>query len=291
MDREKQRYRDRKRDTERGRRTWMDRHRERLGGTERQRDRDKHRQRLREMEGDRQRHRQRYRDRKPKRHRETDRDAERWRETDRDTDRKTKRQRETHRWTETQRETGRDRKTKRHRETNTDRDAERWRETDRDTDRDTETETQSHRKTLRGGALPGSETVSAGAHPWVQLAFKRRSRVSGLGPGSTWLFACCQLTDFGHVLLVWLKLRGQPGLSVRAALASRKDRVGRESPGGPGRWAGGRPWWRGLGHQLSCLSPLSPGWGAGSTLACVTLVSPRDTQAAQALLSPSPPLP
>ena len=126
-----------------------------------------------------------------------------------------------------------------------DRDAERWREMDRDTDRDTETETQSHRKTLRGGALPGSETVSAGAHPWVQLAFKRRSRVSGLGPGSTWLFACCQLTDFGHVLLVWLKLRGQPGLSVRAALASRKDRVGRESPGGPGRWAGGRPWWRG----------------------------------------------
>ena len=241
------------------------------------------------MEGDGQRHRQRYRDRKPKRHRET--------ETQRDGGRRietqTERQRDRERHTDGQRHRERLGGTERQRDTErqTDRDAERWRETDRDTDRDTETETQSHRKTLRGGALPGSETVSAGAHPWVQLAFKRRSRVSGLGPGSTWLFACCQLTDFGHVLLVWLKLRGQPGLSVRAALASRKDRVGRESPGGPGRWAGGRPWWRGLGHQLSCLSPLSPGWGAGSTLACVTLVSPRDTQAAQALLSPSPPLP
>ena len=161
---------------------------------------------------------------------------------------------------------------------------------DRERERWTERDTETGRKTLREGALPGSETVPPGAGPWVQLAFKRRSLVSGLSPGNTWLFAHCQLTDFGHVLLEWLKLRRQPGLSVRAALVSRRARVRRESPGGPGRQAGGRTC---LGHQQSCLSPLSPGWGAGSTSAhspCHPGQS-SDTQAAQALLSPSTPPP
>ena len=108
-----------------------------------------------------------------------------------------------------------------------------------------------------------------GAGPWVQLAFKWRSLVSGLGPGSTWLFARCQLTDFGHILLDWLKLRRQPGLSVRVAPVSRRARVRRESPGGPGRQAGGRTCVAGPRPPAILPQPAIPGMG------CRLHVSPQ----------------
>ena len=108
-----------------------------------------------------------------------------------------------------------------------------------------------------------------GAGPWIQLAFKWRSLVSGLGPGSTCLFARCQLTDFGHVLLDWLKLRRQPGLSVRVAPVSRRARVRRESPGGPGRQAGGRTCVAGPWPPAILPQPAIPGMG------CRLHVSPQ----------------
>ena len=111
--------------------------------------------------------------------------------------------------------------------------------------------------------------VLPGARPWVQLAVKQRSLVSGLGPGNTWLFARCQLTDCGHILLVWLKLRRQPGLSMRAALASRRDQVRRESPEGPGRQAGGRTCVAGLRPPALLPQPTIPQMG------CQLHISPQ----------------
>lgn len=67
--------------------------------------------------------------------------------------------------------------------------------------------------------------------PWVQLAV---TAITGLWAWPREHLALCSLPpqDCGHILLV---LTGrQPGLSMRAALASRRDQVRRESPGGPG---------------------------------------------------------
>ena len=221
-----------------------------------------------------------------------DRDAERWRETDRDTDRKTKRHRErdTHRWTETQRETGRGRKTKRHRETNT--------ETQRDGGRRTETQTEIQRQKDKV-----TERLSEGEHS-LGVRRCRLELIPGFSwpsSGDHWSLGLAQ-GALGSLLAASLQILDTFSLCGSSSEGSLGSACGR--PWHPGRTGSGEkaqedrgggqeegPAWRGLGHQLSCLSPLSPGWGAGSTLARVTLVSPRDTQAAQALLSPSPPLP
>lgn len=178
--------------------------------------------------------------------------------------------------TERQRDT--ERQTQRCREMEGD--GQRHRQTDKVTERLSEREHFLGVRRCRLELVPGFSWPSSGDHWSLGLAQGALGSLLATRLQILDTFSLCGSSSEGSLGSAC----GQPWHPGRTGSGEKdqEDRGGGQEEG---------PAWRGLGHQLSCLSPLSLGWGASSTSARVTLVSPRDTQEPRRCYHPPLPCP